>query len=173
MTYMLGDIPVGTYDSSRLSNFGIGHGAIDGGVGYTYFTPETGHEFSVVTGLTGNLTNTATDYQNGTDWHMDWGASQFLSNQLHVGVVGCLYKQVSADRGAALILGENKSQVAGVGPQIGYLFPIGQLQGYLGFKAYREFAGDRRADGWNAWVTFAISPAAPTPPAATASLYHQ
>jgi hypothetical protein len=28
-------------------------------------------------------------------------------------------------------------------------------------------------DGWNAWVTFAISPAAPTPPAATASLYHQ
>jgi hypothetical protein len=173
MTYLLGDAPVGTYDSSRLSNFGIGHGAIDGGVGYTYFAPETGHEFSVVTGLTGNFTNTATDYQNGTDWHMDWGASQFLSEQLHVGVVGYVYKQLAADGGAALILGENKSQVAGIGPQIGYLFPIGQLQGYLGFKAYREFAADRRADGWNAWLTFAISPAAPTPPAATASMYYQ
>jgi len=56
MTYMMGDVPVGDYDSSRLSNFGIGHGAIDGGVGYTYFTPETGHEFSVITGLSGNLT---------------------------------------------------------------------------------------------------------------------
>jgi hypothetical protein len=29
MTYLLGDVPVGTYGSSRLSNFGIGHGAID------------------------------------------------------------------------------------------------------------------------------------------------
>jgi hypothetical protein len=173
MTYLLGDAPVGTYDSSRLSNFGIGHGAIDGGGGYTYFNPETGHEFSVVTGLTGNFTNTATDYQNGTDWHLDWGASQFLSEQLHIGVLGYLYKQLGADSGAALILGENKSQVAGAGPQIGYLFPIGSLQGYLGLKAYWEFAADRRAQGVNAWLTFAISPAAPTPPAATASLHHQ
>jgi hypothetical protein len=171
MTYLLGDAPVGTYDSSRLSNFGIGHGAIDGGGGYTYFNPETGHEFSAVTGLTGNFTNNATDYQNGIDWHLDWGASQFLSEQLHVGVLGYLYKQLGADSGAALILGENKSQVAGAGPQIGYLFPIGNLQGYLGLKAYWEFAADRRPQGLNAWLTFAISPAAPTPSASKASLY--
>jgi hypothetical protein len=173
MTYLLGDIPVGTYDSSRLSNFGIGHGAVDGGVGYTYFTPETGHEFSVVTGLTGNTTNRATDYQNGIDWHLDWGVSQFLSQQLHVGALGYVYKQLGADSGAALILGENKSLVAGIGPQIGYLFPIGNMQGYLGLKAYWEIAADRRADGWNAWLTFAISPAAATPPPATAFLQHQ
>jgi hypothetical protein len=35
MIYMTGDVPVGTYDSDRLANFGIGHGAIDGGAGYT------------------------------------------------------------------------------------------------------------------------------------------
>jgi len=29
MVYLTGDLPVGTYDSSRLANFGIGHGAID------------------------------------------------------------------------------------------------------------------------------------------------
>jgi hypothetical protein len=39
MTFLAGDIPVGTYDSSRLANFGIGHGAVDGGGGYTYFDP--------------------------------------------------------------------------------------------------------------------------------------
>jgi hypothetical protein len=33
MTYITGDIPVGTYDSTRLSNVGIGHGAIDAGGG--------------------------------------------------------------------------------------------------------------------------------------------
>jgi hypothetical protein len=57
MVYMMGDVPVGTYDSSRLANFGIGHGALDGGVGYTYFDTKTGHELSVVTGLTGNFVN--------------------------------------------------------------------------------------------------------------------
>ena len=35
MTYITGDIPVGAYDSTRLSNIGIGHGAIDAGGGYT------------------------------------------------------------------------------------------------------------------------------------------
>ncbi len=37
MTYITGDIPVGAYQSSRLSNLGIGHGAIDGGGGCYLF----------------------------------------------------------------------------------------------------------------------------------------
>ena len=57
MTYLTGDIPVGAYQSSRLSNLGIGHGAIDAGGGYTYFNPQTGHEFSGVLGLTYNFIN--------------------------------------------------------------------------------------------------------------------
>jgi hypothetical protein len=54
MAYITGDIPVGTYSSTRLANIGIGHGAIDGGGGYTYFNPQTGHEFSAVLGMTYN-----------------------------------------------------------------------------------------------------------------------
>src|SRR5262249_14701357 len=42
MTYITGDVPVGAYDSTRLSNLGIGHGAIDVGGGYTYLNPQTG-----------------------------------------------------------------------------------------------------------------------------------
>ena len=100
MVYATGDIPVGAYDSNRLANLGIGHGAIDGGVGYTYLNPLTGLEFSFVTGLTGNFKNTATNYTNGVDWHTDWGASKFLSKQLFVGAVGYVYKQLSCDSGA-------------------------------------------------------------------------
>ena len=87
MVYGLGDIPVGNYNSGNLANLGIGHGAADAGAGYTYFDPKTGHEFSTVTGLTYNLLNPSTGYQNGIDWHTDWGASQFLTKQLHVGTV--------------------------------------------------------------------------------------
>jgi hypothetical protein len=160
MIYTMGDIPVGAYDPSRLANLGIGHGAVDGGVGYTYLNPQTGYEFSAVTGVSYNFKNTYTDYQNGIDWHLDWGASKFLSKQFFVGGVGYFYQQLTADRGAPAILGDNKSRVTGVGPQVGYLFPVAGMQGYLNLKAYWEFDAARRADGWNAWVTFAISPMA-------------
>jgi hypothetical protein len=79
MVYLTGDIPVGLYSSSNLANIGLSHGAIDGGVGYTYFNPKTGHEFSAVLGFTGNFENPSTNYTSGIDSHLDWGASQFLT----------------------------------------------------------------------------------------------
>ena len=100
MVYGAGDIPVGDYSSTNLANIGIGHGAVDGGGGYTYFNPQTGHEFSAVTGLTYNLINPSTNYQNGVDWHLDWGASQFLTKQILVGAVGYFYEQISPDSGS-------------------------------------------------------------------------
>ncbi len=165
MTYITGDIPVGLYNSTSLANIGIGHGAIDAGGGYTYFNPQTGHELSGVLGFTYNLKNTATQYQNGVDMHFDWGASQFLSKQVQVGLVGYVYKQLGCDTGSGDRVGCFRSQVAGIGPQIGYLFPVGTMQGYLNLKGYKEFAAENRPDGWNVWLTFAISPAAPTPAA--------
>jgi hypothetical protein len=162
MVYGMGDVPVGTYDSSRLANFGINHGAADGGVGYTYFDPKTGHEFSAVTGLTYNLINPATGYQNGIEWHLDWAASQFLTKQVQVGVLGYFFDQLTADSGCAPALCPFKSRTAGVGPQFGYLFPAGAMQGYLNLKAYWDYDTQNRAHGHTAWVTLAFSPKAPT-----------
>ena len=165
LAYVTGDIPVGDYQSNRLANLGIGHGAIDAGGGYTYFNPQTGHEFSGVLGFTYNFENTATDYQNGVDMHFDWGASQFLTKQWQVGLVGYAYQQISDDTGAGARLGGFRSRVFGVGPQIGYILPLGAYQGYLNLKGYKEFAAENRAEGWNVWLTFAISSAAAPPPA--------
>ena len=163
MTYITGDIPVGVYDSTQLANLGIGHGAIDGGGGYTYFNPQTGLELSGALGFTYNFENTATHYQNGVDMHFDWAGSVFLTKQLHVGLVGYAYQQLTGDSGSGDLFGDFKSRVLGVGPQIGYIFPLGDRQGYLNLKAYREFDAQHRADGWNAWLTFSISPGAPAP----------
>jgi hypothetical protein len=165
MTYVTGDVPIGTYNSSSLSNIGIGHGAIDAGAGYTYFNPQTGHEFSGVLGVTYNMINPSTQYQNGVDVHFDWAASQFLSKQVMVGLVGYAYKDVGCDSGAGDHVGCFQSQVLGVGPQIGFLFPIAGMQGYVNMKAYGEFDGSDRPSGWNAWLTLSISPAAPAPAA--------
>jgi hypothetical protein len=164
MTYITGDIPVGAYDSTRLSNLGIGHGALDAGAGYTYFNPESGHEFSAVLGFTYNFLNQSTQYQDGVDMHLDWGASQFLSKQVLVGLVGYVYKEIGCDSGSGDRVGCFQSQVVAVGPQIGFIFPVGNMQGYLNIKGYKEFAAENRPEGWNTWITFAISPAAAAPP---------
>lgn len=165
MTYATGDIPVGAYDPNSLANIGIGHGAIDGGGGYTYFDPKTGHEFTAVGGFTYNFINPSTNYQNGIDFHLDMAASQFLSKQLFVGAVGYVYQQVTGDSGSGDRVGPFESRVASIGPQIGYIFPMSNnLQGYLNAKAYFEFDNHDRAAGWNTWLTFAIQPAAPPAP---------
>ncbi len=151
MVYGMGNLPIGTYDSSRLANFGLGHGFVDGGAGYTYFNPQTGYEFSAVTGLTYNFKNTDTDYTNGIDWHVEFGASKFITKQVHIGAVGYFFQQLTADSGQPAILGDFKSRVAAIGPQIGFLFPVGNMQGYVNVKAYFEFAAQNRSYGFNKW----------------------
>jgi len=163
MTYVTGDIPVGNYSSTSLANLGLGHGAIDAGGGYTYLNPATGHEFSAVAGFTYNFLNPVTNIQSGVDFHLDWGASQFLSKQFFVGLVGYAYDQVSPDSGSGNKVGSFESRVFSVGPQIGYIFPIAGKQGFLGMKSYFEFDAKNRPEGWNAWLTFAISEAPPAP----------
>jgi hypothetical protein len=162
MVYLTGDIPVGLYSSSNLANMGLGHGAIDGGVGYTYFDPKLGHEFSTVLGFTGNFQNQSTGYTSGIDSHLDWGVSQFLTKQFQLGLVGYLYEQLTGDSGCAPVLCPFKSRVVGIGPQIGYIFPVAGMQGYLNLKGYGEFDSQNRPAGWNLWLTFVLSPAPPS-----------
>jgi hypothetical protein len=143
-----------------LANLGLGHGAVDWGAGYTYLNPSTGREFSAVGGFTYNFENPDTNYQSGIDFHLDWGAAQFLSKQFFIGAVGYTYQQVTGDHGTGDVIGDFKSRVFGVGPQVGFLFPVGDRQGYLNLKGYKEFGAENRPEGWNMWLTFQISSAA-------------
>ena len=50
---------------------------------------------------------------------------------------------------------------AAVGPQIGYLFPVGRMEGYINLKGYQKFASENRPPGWIAWLTLSIAPKTP------------
>lgn len=154
--YTMVGIPVGSYEVERLSNISSNHWAVDIGGGYTYFNPESGREFSAMAGVTYNFENSDTNYKNGIDGHLDWGASQFLSEQWHVGLVGYFFSQLTGDSGKGATLGDFKSRVSGIGPQVGYLFPMGKGQAYLNLKGYWEFDAKYRPEGWNTWLTLAI-----------------
>ena len=161
IAYTMAGIPVGAYETGRLANIGTNHWAIDVGGGYTYLNEKTGLEFSAVLGLTYNFENSDTNYQNGIDLHLDWGASQFLSERVHIGLVGYFYDQVTGDSGSGAVLGDFKSRVAAIGPQIGYLFKVKDRQWYANLKGYWEFDAEHRTEGWSIWLTVVI-PLAPS-----------
>lgn len=156
MAYAMAGVPVGDYSASRLANVGINHWALDVGGGYSYLDPDKGREFSAVLGFNENWENPDTDYENGASAHLDWAASQFLSEQLHVGVSGYFYQQMSGDSGAGAVLGDFKSRVSAIGPQLGYFFPVGGQKWYVNFKGYFEFDAKNRPEGSSVWLTFAI-----------------
>ena len=156
LVYTLLGVPVGAYQTGRLANIGTNHWSIDAGGGYTYFDAQEGHEFSAVAGLTYNFENPDTHYRNGIDGHLDWAASQFLSEEVHVGIVGYFYRQLSGDSGSGARLGDFESRTNGIGPQVGYFFPVAGGKGYVNLKAYWEFDASHRAEGWNTWLTLAI-----------------
>ena len=156
MTYLTGDIPVGAYQSNRLANLGIGHGAIDAGGGYTYLNDKTGLEFSAVAGVTYNWENTHTNYKNGIDSHLDWAVSQFLSANWEVGVAGYVYYQLTGDSGSGDRVGAFKSRVASVGPEVGYAFKFGGQPAYFNLRGYWEFWAQNRVQGYALFATLSI-----------------
>lgn len=154
MVYTMGDIPVGTYDINRLANMGINHWSLDGGGGYTYLDEKEHHnEFSVVIGLTENFENPATYYKNGVDAHLDWSIAQFLSENYFIGPSGFVFKQITGDSGAGAQLGDFKSQIFGIGPQLGLFFKIGEQKWYMNLKVMDEFGAKNRPSGWNGWLS--------------------
>ncbi|WP_085936651.1 SphA family protein [Enhydrobacter aerosaccus] len=156
MTYTMVNVPAGQYDPNRIVSLGIGHWAIDAGLGYTFLSP-SGLEFSVVAGLTYNFMNPTTQYQSGIDGHVDWAASYSLTENFYLGAVGYFYNQLSPDSGPGALAGPFQSKVSAVGPQIGHGFVLGPVQFELNLRGYKEFDIENRAGGWNVWLTLALS----------------
>ena len=163
MIYIAGNIPSGTYDPNRLANLSFGFWGVDVGGAYTYLDPKMGHEFSVAGGFTYSAMNPYLQYQNGIDAHLDWAASQFITKDVLIGVAGYYFQQITDDTGPGATLGGFRGMAVGIGPQIGFLFPVGDYQGYLNIKGYKDLEVENRPQGWSGWVTFAISPKAPEP----------
>ena len=73
-----------------------------------------------------------------------------------MGLAGYFYKQLSGDSGSGAVLGDFKSEVSAVGPQVGYFFKVGDQKWYANLKGYHEFDAKNRPEGWNVWLTLAI-----------------
>jgi hypothetical protein len=156
MTYIMGSAPVGVYDPNRRAGVGVGHWAIDWGMGYTYM-PSSPFEFSITAGMTYNFINPTTQVQSGADAHIDVGASWSFGESFYAGVAGYLFNQLSPDTGGGALPGDFRSRVAGVGPQAGWSFRLGGIATDASIRGYKEFAAQNRPEGWNVYFTLSLS----------------
>ncbi|WP_407525953.1 SphA family protein [Methylobacterium oryzisoli] len=150
---LLGVVPSGSYESGQLSNISLNRPAIDLSGALTYLDPVLGYELSVVPGVTFNWINQATQYLTGTEFHLEWSASKYLSKELSVGLVGYYYNQLTGDSGSGNRIGPFKGRVTSLGGQIGYTFKLGEIPVSTNVRFFRELDVKNRFSGTAAYLT--------------------
>lgn len=140
-------IPVGEYHQGDLVNIGRNHYGIDPGFAATWLDPRLGLEISGAAGLTINFENTATDYTNGEEWHIDSAILQHFPHGFEAGVVGYAFVQLTGDHGAGATQGDFEGQVFGVGPALRCNGKLRDHPANVSLRGYHEFGAIHRYEG--------------------------
>jgi hypothetical protein len=149
--------PTGEYDKDNIANIGLNYWTFETDFSVTYLNEKTGQDYSLVLGYNYNTENDDTNYQTGQEIHVDFILNQFLSESLAVGINGFYLKQITGDSGAGAVLGDFKSEAAGIGPAI--MWMPKRFNGKAAFiaKWINEFDAEYRLEGDHVFVSFAMS----------------
>ncbi|SFM79052.1 SphA family protein [Methylobacterium pseudosasicola] len=165
----LGVVPSGSFENGQLSNIALNRPALDLSGALTYLDPVLGYELSIAPGITFNWINPATRYLTGTEFHLEWSASKYLSKDLSVGLVGYFYDQLTADSGSGDRIGPFKGRVLSLGGQINYTLHAGEIPISTGVRVYRELDVKNRFQGTATYLTIS-APIWVAPPKAAAEV---
>ncbi len=119
--------PTGDYDKGRLANVGKNYWTLEPAVSVSYVSSKIGLELSAFAGLDFNTKNHETEYQSGTQFHLDATVAEHLP--LFGGIIGVganifYYQQIGGDSGSGAMLGDFKGRTVGVGPVLSYITKI-------------------------------------------------
>ena len=159
------NVPIGDYQDGEIANISFNRWATDVFGTATWLDPTLGLDVSGAAGVTFNGENPATNYETGTEFHLEWAASKIFSPQFNVGVVGYYYNQLTGDSGAGARLGDFEGEVAAVGGTLGYNFQLGKLPVSTRVKYYHEFDVTNRLEGDAGFFTVAMPLWVAPPPA--------
>jgi len=141
-------IPVGSYKEGRLTNMGANRWGLDVGTAFILGNFKKGREFSGVLGIT---FNDDTDYDSGNESHIELTYKQHLPSGFSAGIVGYYSKQFTSDSGGPKVLGDFKSRVGGIGPEVAYQFKAARRSIGLDLRWYHEF--DAPKTGWRVMLS--------------------
>lgn len=150
------NVPVGDYDAGRLSNISLNRWAWDLTGVATWLDPESGFELSGAAGITFNGENDDTDYETGTEFHLEAAAAYHFSPTFSAGVNGYHYQQLTGDSGAGATLGDFEGRVTGLGPMMSASFMLGPIPVATSLQYFHEFNAKNRFEGDAGWLTITI-----------------
>lgn len=152
-TTALVNVPVGNYQEGDIANVAFNRWALDVSAAVSWIAMNTGTEFSVVPGFTLNGENSKTNYESGDEFHLEWSATQALSQRFTLGGIGYFYNQVNGDSGEGAVLGDYEGRVNAIGATFSYSFGDLKKPLMLRFKGFKEHAAKNRAEGEAYFVT--------------------
>jgi len=146
-------LPTGSYDKNNLVNLGHNFTAWQWNYGVSWLpTNTTNVGFQAVYVV--NQKNSATNYQSGDEFDVDWVAGVMVAPRLWVEANGYYYKQVSRDMQNGLPFNNgNYGKALGFGPQVRWTFPHG---GGITAKWQHETDVENRARGNRYWIQIYI-----------------
>jgi hypothetical protein len=149
-----GYAPTGNYENGRLANTGKNFWTFEPTIAVMYFGQQNGIEASAFFASDFNLKNPATEYQSGTQIHLDGTLAQhfpLFGGLAGAGVNAYWYEQVTGDSGTGATFGDFEGRTAGLGPVLSYVFKIGKVDLIAEVKWLHEFEVRNRLEGDTVW----------------------
>jgi len=152
--------PTGEYDQNDLANLGKNYWTFEPVVSASYISSQIGLEVSGFAGLDFNTKNDDTDYQTGTQFHLDLTVAQHLplgnNGLIGLGANAFYYQQISGDSGSGAALGDFEGRTLGVGPVLSYVTKVGDTDVIAEAKWLPELDVKNRMKGDYVWIKLAL-----------------
>jgi len=152
--------PTGDYDQNDLANVGKNYWTFEPEISLSYLSSKIGLEATAFAGISLNTKNEDTDYQTGSQFHMDLTVAQHLPlgslGLIGVGANAFYYQQTSSDRGSGAVLGGFKGRTLGVGPVLSYATKLGDTDVAAEVKWLPELDVNHRLKGDYVWLKLAL-----------------
>ena len=152
--------PTGRYDKGHLANVGKNYWTFEPMVTLSYISSKIGLELSAFAGIDFNTENYATDYQTGTQFHLDVTAAEhlpLLGGIIGVGANVFYYQQLNGDSGSGAVLGDFKGRTVGIGPVLSYTTKIWKKDFAAEVKWLPELDVKNRLKGDIVWFKLGMS----------------
>jgi len=151
--------PSGEYQQGALANLGKNFWTFEPALSFSWLSSKIGTEVTLFAGMDFNTMNEATDYQTGTELHLDATVAQHLplfGGFVGVGANAFYYQQITGDSGSGATLGSFEGRTVGVGPILSYVHKIGKTSLAAELKWLPELDVQSRMKGDWIWFKLAL-----------------
>ena len=144
------NVPVGNYREGELANLAFHRWIVDWSTALTWRDAQAGWDVTGKAGLTFNGTNEVTDYNTGTEFHIEAAVERIFSPQFSAGLQAYHFQQVTGDSGAGARLGPFEGRVSAIGATAAYNFALGRTPVTARLRVFQEFGEENRLGGGTA-----------------------